>query len=115
MLTILGLEDLHHIGTLVAIVSSERQAAGKCSGRSRGISRVQISDFANQPGFFTVIAEPFDEPEAPAPEARALIAHVQNLAHRFAEARGACRSKSRTWCTAHLIPATWRISWQPSS
>jgi ATP-dependent Lon protease len=82
-------EDLHHVGTLVAIVSSERQSAGNVQVVLEGISRVRISDFANQPGFFTVLAEPFDEPEAPAAEARALIAHVQNLAHRFAEARGA--------------------------
>ncbi len=82
-------EDLHHVGTLVAIVSSERQSAGNVQVVLEGISRVRIGDFANQPGFYTVVGEPFDEPEAPAPEARALIAHVQNLAHRFAEARGA--------------------------
>ena len=82
-------EDLHHVGTLVAIVSSERQAAGNVQVVLEGVGRVQISDFANQPGFYTVQAEPFEEPEAPASEARALIAHVQNLANRYAEARGA--------------------------
>ena len=55
-------EDLHHIGTLVAIVSSERQSAGNVQVVLEGISRVQISDFANQPGFFTVVAEPIEEP-----------------------------------------------------
>ncbi len=82
-------EDLHQVGTLVAIVSSERQAAGNVQVVLEGICRVQISDFVNQPGFFTVLTDPFDEPEAPAPESRALIAHVQNLTSRFADARGA--------------------------
>ncbi len=82
-------EDLHHVGTLVGIVSSERQSAGNVQVVLEGIGRVRVTDFANSPGFFTVQAEPFEEPEAPVSEARALIAHVQNLANRFAEARGA--------------------------
>jgi ATP-dependent Lon protease len=82
-------EDLHHVGTIVAIVSSERQAAGNVQVVLEGISRVHIADFANPNGFYSVMAEPFEEPEPPATEARALIAHVQNLANRFADARGA--------------------------
>jgi ATP-dependent Lon protease len=82
-------EDLHHVGTMVAIVSSERQSAGNVQVVLEGMGRVHIGDFTNQPGFYLVSAEAFDEPEAPAAEARALIAHVQNLANRFAEARGA--------------------------
>jgi ATP-dependent Lon protease len=82
-------DDLHHVGTLVAIVSSERQSAGNVQVVLEGISRVHMSDFTNHPGFFTVMAEPFEEPDAPATEARALIAHVQNLANRYADARGA--------------------------
>jgi ATP-dependent Lon protease len=82
-------EDLHHVGTMVAIVSSDRQAAGNVQVVLEGICRVHISDFTNHPGFFTVLTDPFDEPEAPAAEARALIAHVQNLTNRFADARGA--------------------------
>ncbi|MBA3450067.1 MAG: endopeptidase La, partial [Chloroflexia bacterium] len=82
-------EDLHHVGTLVGIVSSERQSAGNVQVVLEGIGRVQVSDFANFPGFYTVQADPFEEPEAPVNEARALIAHVQNLASRYADARGA--------------------------
>jgi ATP-dependent Lon protease len=82
-------EDLHHVGTLVAIVSSERQSAGNVQVVLEGICRVRISDFASHPGFFTVLTEPFEEPEAPLSEARALISHVQNLTNRFADARGA--------------------------
>jgi ATP-dependent Lon protease len=82
-------EDLHHVGTMVAIVSSERQSAGNVQVVLEGVCRVLISDFTNHSGFFTVCSEPFEEPDAPAGEARALIAHVQNLANRFADARGA--------------------------
>lgn len=82
-------EDLHHVGTLVAIVSSERQSAGNVQVVLEGICRVRLADFANHPGYFTVCADPFEEPEPPASEARALIAHVQNLSNRFGDARGA--------------------------
>ncbi|MFN8592461.1 MAG: endopeptidase La [Thermomicrobiales bacterium] len=82
-------EDLHQIGTLVAIVSSERQSAGNVQVVLEGISRVRIDDFANGQGFFTVLGEELEEVETAQSEARALIAHVQNLASRYADARGA--------------------------
>jgi ATP-dependent Lon protease len=82
-------EDLHDIGTMVAIVSSERQSVGNVQVVLEGIGRVRISEFTHHAGFYTVLAEPFEEPEAPPGEARALIAHVQNLTNRFADARGA--------------------------
>jgi ATP-dependent Lon protease len=82
-------EDLHLVGTMVAIVSSERQAAGNVQVVLEGVGRVQIGDFANHAGFYTVGAEPYEEPDAPQNEARVLIAHVQNLATRYADVRGA--------------------------
>jgi ATP-dependent Lon protease len=82
-------EHLHRVGTLVAIVSSERQSAGNVQVVLEGICRVQLDEFAQNPGFFTVVAEPLDEPDPPTSEARALISHVQNLANRFGDARGA--------------------------
>jgi ATP-dependent Lon protease len=82
-------DDLHDIGTLVGIVSSERQSAGNVQVVLEGISRVRIGDFANSPGFYTVLAEPMEETDASSSEARALIAHVQNLTTRFADAKGA--------------------------
>jgi ATP-dependent Lon protease len=82
-------EDLHDIGTLVGIVSSERQSAGNVQVVLEGISRVRIGDFANSTGFYTVLAEPMEETDASSSEARALIAHVQNLTTRFADAKGA--------------------------
>jgi ATP-dependent Lon protease len=84
-----GPEDLHEVGTLVAIVSSERQAAGNIQVVLEGINRVRITDFANHSGLYTVTADAFEEPESPGAESRALIAHVQNLTNRFADARGA--------------------------
>jgi ATP-dependent Lon protease len=82
-------DDLHHVGTLVAIVSSERQSAGNVQVVLEGISRVRIGDFTHNAGFFTVSAAPLEEPEPAAAEARVLIAHVQNLTNRYADARGA--------------------------
>lgn len=82
-------DDLHHVGTLVAIVSSERQSAGNVQVVLEGISRVRISDFAQESGFYSVSAESLEEPDPPAAEARVLISHVQNLTTRYADARGA--------------------------
>ena len=82
-------DDLHDTGTLVAIVSSERQTAGNVQVVLEGISRVRIVEFTNASGFYTVLAEPLEEAETSPSESRALIAHVQNLATRYADARGA--------------------------
>ena len=84
-----GPDALHQVGTLVAIVSSERQAAGNVQVVLEGVCRVRISDFISNPGYYTVQSEILDEPDAPESEARALIAHVQNLANRYGDARGA--------------------------
>ncbi len=84
-----GPDALHQVGTLVAIVSSERQAAGNVQVVLEGVCRVRISDFISNPGYYTVQTEVLEEPDAPESEARALIAHVQNLANRYGDARGA--------------------------
>jgi ATP-dependent Lon protease len=84
-----GPDALHQVGTLVAIVSSERQAAGNVQVVLEGVCRVRISDFISNPGYYTVQTEILEEPDAPDSEARALIAHVQNLANRYGDARGA--------------------------
>ncbi len=84
-----GPDALHQVGTLVAIVSSERQAAGNVQVVLEGVCRVRISDFISNPGYYTVQTELLEEPDAPESEARALIAHVQNLANRYGDARGA--------------------------
>ena len=84
-----GPDALHQVGTLVAIVSSERQAAGNVQVVLEGVCRVRISDFISNPGYYTVQTEVLEEHDAPESEARALIAHVQNLANRYGDARGA--------------------------
>jgi ATP-dependent Lon protease len=84
-----GPDALHQVGTLVAIVSSERQVAGNVQVVLEGVCRVRISDFISNPGYYTVQSEILEEPDAPESEARALIAHVQNLANRYGDARGA--------------------------
>src|ERR1044072_28020 len=84
-----GPDALHQVGALVAIVSSERQAAGNVQVVLEGVCRVRISDFISNPGYYTVQSEMLEEPDAPESEARALIAHVQNLANRYGDARGA--------------------------
>ena len=68
-------EDLHQIGTLVAIVSSERQSAGNVQVVLEGISRVRIDDFANGQGFFTVLGEELEEVETA--QLRKLVEHQQ--------------------------------------
>ena len=82
-------EDLHLVGTMVAIVSSERQAAGNVQVVLEGVGRVQIGDFANHAGSSPSGPSRIEEPDAPQNEARVLIAHVQDLATRYADVRGA--------------------------
>ena len=71
-----GPDALHQVGTLVAIVSSERQAAGNVQVVLEGVCRVRISDFISNPGYYTVQTEVLEEHDASESEARALIAHV---------------------------------------
>ena len=82
-------EELHLVGTLAGIGSVERQQTGGIQVVLEGISRVRLSQFDQGRGFFTVAADPLIEPEPPPAEARILVTHVQELATRFAEAKGA--------------------------
>ena len=81
-------EDLYQVGALAAIVSVDRQASGGVQVVLEGINRVRLSQFDQARGFFTVAADLVREPEPPAAEARALIAHVQELASGYGQARG---------------------------
>ena len=82
-------EDLHHVGALAAIVSVDRQPTGGLQIVLEGVSRVRISQFDQSRGFFTVGADILREPDLAPAEARALTAHVQELASRYSEVRGA--------------------------
>ena len=82
-------EDLHHVGTLAAIVSVERQQTGGIQVVLEGHNRVRLGQFDQSRGFFTVAADGLREPEPTPVEARALIAHVQELTAKYGEAKGA--------------------------
>ena len=80
-------DDLHKVGALAVIVSVERQPGGGIQVVLEGASRVRLSQFDTARPFFTVAADELREPEALPAEARALIAHVQDLVARYGEAR----------------------------
>jgi len=82
-------DDVHHVGTVAAIVSVERQQTGGIQVVLEGVSRVRLSQFDQGRGFFTVAGDPLRESEPSPVEARVLVAHVKELAARFAEARSA--------------------------
>jgi ATP-dependent Lon protease len=82
-------EELHLVGTLSGIGSVERQQTGGIQVVLEGISRVRLSQFDQGRGFFTVAADALIEPDPPAAESRILVSHVQELATRFVEAKGA--------------------------
>jgi ATP-dependent Lon protease len=81
-------EELHAVGTLAGIVSVERQQGGNIQVVLEGIGRVRIDQFDTSRSFFTVGADQFPEINTNPDEGRLLVEHVQDLANRFAEARG---------------------------
>ena len=83
-----GADELHRVGTLAGIVSVERQQGGNIQVVLEGVGRVHIDHFDASRAFFTVGADQLPEIDANPDESRLLISHVQELAGRFAEARG---------------------------
>jgi len=82
-------DDLHHVGTLAAIVSVDRQQSGGVQVVLEGVNRTRLGQFDQARGFYTVAAEPLREGEVAPGEARVLISHVKELAGRYGEARSA--------------------------
>ncbi|HET7095079.1 MAG TPA: endopeptidase La [Thermomicrobiales bacterium] len=82
-------EDLHAIGTLAAIVSTERQPSGSVQVVLEGLQRARLGQFDLGRGCYTVAAELLLEPDSPPAEAHVLITHVQDLASRYGDVRGA--------------------------
>lgn len=80
-------DDLHGVGTLAGIVSVERQKGGNIQVALEGINRVRLGAFDQSRPFFSVAADELREPDIVLDEARVLIAHVQELATKYAEAR----------------------------
>ncbi len=81
-------EELHAVGTLAGIVSVERQQGGNIQVVLEGIGRVRIDQYDTSRSFFTVGADQLPELNTNPEESRLLVEHVQDLANRFAEARG---------------------------
>jgi ATP-dependent Lon protease len=86
-------EDLYHIGTRASILSHERQQGGNLQVVLEGMGRVRLTEFQHTRPFYTVLPIDLAEPEFDAHEARLMIQHVQDLTHRYAEARDSLSSE----------------------
>lgn len=80
-------DDLYSIGSLVELVSVERQPSNAIQVVLEGIARVRISQFDTARPYFTVAADELFESKHDTPDTRALLQHVQELTVRFNEAR----------------------------
>jgi ATP-dependent Lon protease len=86
-------EDLYHIGTRASILSHERQQGGNLQVVLEGMGRVRLTEFQHTRPFYTVLPIDLAEPEFDANEARLMIQHVQDLTHRYSEARDSLSSE----------------------
>lgn len=80
-------DDLFSIGSLVELVSVERQPSNAIQVVLEGIARVRISQFDTVRPYFTIAADELREPKNDSPDTRALIQHVQELTSRYNDAR----------------------------
>ncbi|MCC6675481.1 MAG: endopeptidase La [Thermomicrobiales bacterium] len=80
-------DDLYSIGSLVELVSVERQPSNAIQVVLEGIARVRISQFDTARPYFTVAADELVESKHDSPDARALLQHVQELTSRYNDAR----------------------------
>ncbi len=80
-------DDLYSVGTLVEVVSVERQTGGGIQVILEGLSRVTISTFDNSQPFYWVWADKAIEDSERAKEAPILIELVDELIKRYSEAR----------------------------
>ncbi len=80
-------DDLYSIGSLVDLVSVERQPSNAIQVVLEGKSRVRISQFDTVRPYFTIAAEELREPKNDSPDTRALMLHVQELSSRYNDAR----------------------------
>jgi ATP-dependent Lon protease len=86
-------EDMYDIGTRVSILSAERQQGGNFQVVLEGINRVRLTEFRHDRPFYTVMPIDLAEPEFDPHEARIMIEHVQELAHRYSEAKDTLSSE----------------------
>ncbi|MDQ3044183.1 MAG: endopeptidase La [Chloroflexota bacterium] len=80
-------EDLYHVGTSASIISVERQQGGNIQVVLEGLSRCRMSNFDTDRTFYTVSVEELRDADSTPEEGRVLIAHVRDLAAKYAELR----------------------------
>ena len=80
-------DDLFNIGTLVEIVSVERQQGSNIQVVLEGISRVTISQFDNTRSFYWVRCEPAPELDISSTEAQVLGRHVCEMMKTYSETK----------------------------
>lgn len=80
-------DDLHDVGTLVEIISVERQQGSNIQVVLEGISRVMISQFDNSRSFYWVRCEPVPEVDGNSTEAQVLGRHVCEMMKAYSETK----------------------------
>jgi ATP-dependent Lon protease len=80
-------DDLFDVGTLVEIVSVERQQGSNIQVVLEGISRVAISQFDNTRSFYWVRCEPAPEVDSGETEAQVLGKHVSEMMKTYSETK----------------------------
>ena len=80
-------DDLHRVGTLVEIISVERQQGSNIQVILEGLARVSILSFDNSRPFYWVQAEPAVEEEYNENEGSILAGVVHDLIQRYSETR----------------------------
>ncbi|MFW6074574.1 MAG: endopeptidase La, partial [Chloroflexota bacterium] len=80
-------DDLHTTGTLVEVVSVERQQGSNIQVILEGLSRVTISQFDNSRPFYWVNAEKAVEDDSRLQEAEVLIEVIYDLINRYSETK----------------------------
>jgi len=78
-------DDLHEVGTLVEIVSVERQQGSNIQVILEGLSRVTIDHFDNSRSFYWVHVDSAEELSATPAELEPLVKHTAELTKRYSE------------------------------
>lgn len=80
-------DDLHDVGTLVEIVSVERQQGNNIQVILEGLSRVTIEQFDNSRPFYWVHADKAREEHGREQEAQVLVEVIYDLIKRYSETK----------------------------
>ncbi|MBA2453864.1 MAG: endopeptidase La [Chloroflexia bacterium] len=80
-------DDLYEVGTLVEIVSVERQQGSNIQVVLEGLSRVAISQFDNTRSFYWVRCEQAQELDSEPDEGQVLVKHVGEMMQVYSETK----------------------------